>query len=626
METNNYSIINMETIINKNNALLWFLKNNNIKENVINKMEYIITKFDKNNGELLIDNEKNNFFIKFCPLVDPIKFITNCYYEQKLNNNFDINYNELMNNELFILPLHNNDDFIENMKKIKNKINYPMNCAFIDMYFTFLSNYLGNLYNFPHSIKTYDTFTGIKKDFIIDIGDSIQDIDNDKEMLKNVKNNFVTFIESRYQEMFLESNQICLDSDNEDDFFNESNKNKKPLTILKNITIDNNDIHFIDQENENENNENNVIDCLVNDTLQEYEFNNENNNGNNNGNNNLDLNNDIFNDEEYCNSDNSKESFTESESENDYDSDLDSNISYSSNSHNGDDDSIELITDNIIENEDGYLSSSSESSSDDPEVFVKINKMPVQSIIMEKCENTLDYLLENELINFDELKSALFQVIMILLSYQKAFRFTHNDLHTNNIMYNITDETYIYYKYGKQFFKVPTFGKLYKIIDFGRSIFTFKNITFASDSFNKNEDADTQYNCEPFFDEKLKRIDNNLSFDLCRLGTSIFDFFIHDIDNVKQLSKQEPVIKLIVDWVSDDNNKNILYKSNGETRYPGFKIYKMIARTVHNHLPENEINKELFNEYIISNSKNQKKFNSKKYFIDINKFIDFYKK
>ena len=33
-------------------------------------------------------------------------------------------------------------------------------------------------------------------------------------------------------------------------------------------------------------------------------------------------------------------------------------------------------------------------------------KIPVETIIMEKCENTLDYLLEEELINMEELEKA----------------------------------------------------------------------------------------------------------------------------------------------------------------------------------------------------------------------------
>ena len=43
-------------------------------------------------------------------------------------------------------------------------------------------------------------------------------------------------------------------------------------------------------------------------------------------------------------------------------------------------------------------------------------------------------------LNNKEWKSCLFQIIMTLLTYQKMFNFTHNDLHTNNIMYKETDK------------------------------------------------------------------------------------------------------------------------------------------------------------------------------------------
>ena len=58
--------------------------------------------------------------------------------------------------------------------------------------------------------------------------------------------------------------------------------------------------------------------------------------------------------------------------------------------------------------------------------------------------------------------------------FTKAFQFTHNDLHTNNVMYTETDEEYIYYVYKSKYYKVPTFGKIFKIIDFGRAIYRFQ--------------------------------------------------------------------------------------------------------------------------------------------------------
>ena len=186
---------------------------------------------------------------------------------------------------------------------------------------------------------------------------------------------------------------------------------------------------------------------------------------------------------------------------------------------------------------------------------------------------------------------------MILITYQKLFSFTHNDLHTNNIMYVSTNKTHIFYTYKKKTYKVPTFGKIYKIIDFGRSIYTFNGKLFCSDSFKNGGDAATQYNFEPYFNDKKPRLEPNFSFDLCRLACSIFDYIIDDINDIKHLKSCPPLIRLIVEWCMDDNNLNVLYKSNGEERYEEFKLYKMIARSVHNHTPQNQLSRKEFNKY-----------------------------
>jgi hypothetical protein len=235
-----------------------------------------------------------------------------------------------------------------------------------------------------------------------------------------------------------------------------------------------------------------------------------------------------------------------------------------------------------------------------------IFNFPVQMICMEKLDNTLDSLLdddENEL-NNKEWKSCLFQIIMILITYQKVFNFTHNDLHTNNIMFIKTDKTFINYKYNSVYYKIPTYGKLYKIIDFGRAIYSFKGKTICSDSYHPKGDAATQYNFEPYFNEKKPRLEPNKSFDLCRLACSLFDYFIEDIHEQKTI--KNPIAKLIIEWTKDDKGRNILYKNNGEERYPEFKLYKMIVRTVHNHLPEKQLSNSLFNNFISSKKKIKK--------------------
>jgi hypothetical protein len=68
---------------------------------------------------------------------------------------------------------------------------------------------------------------------------------------------------------------------------------------------------------------------------------------------------------------------------------------------------------------------------------------------------------------------------------------------------------------------------------------------------------------------------------------------------MKSLSESDPVVKLIVEWCLDDNGINVLYKNNGSERYPDFKLYKMIARCVHNHMPVAQLDRPEFKKYII---------------------------
>jgi hypothetical protein len=229
-----------------------------------------------------------------------------------------------------------------------------------------------------------------------------------------------------------------------------------------------------------------------------------------------------------------------------------------------------------------------------------VYNFPVEVIALERCKQTLDDLMVEDALSDEEWESALMQVVMTLATYQKAFALTHNDLHTNNIMFNETDKKFIYYLFNKKLYKVPTFGRIFKIIDFGRAIYKFNSKLICSDSFHKSGDAATQYNCEPYYNDKKPIIEPNCSFDLCRLGCSLFDFFIDDVDDVETECKKSRLAALVVDWITDDSGRNILYKQSGIDRYPDFKLYKMIARTVHNKIPSQQLLKHaVFTQYEI---------------------------
>ena len=97
--------------------------------------------------------------------------------------------------------------------------------------------------------------------------------------------------------------------------------------------------------------------------------------------------------------------------------------------------------------------------------------------------------------------------------------------------------------------------------------------------------------------EDRPRIDPNYSFDLCRLGCSIYDFII-DSENP---NKMDELQKTVFRWCHDDSGKNVLYKRNGDERYPNFKLYKMIARTVHQHTPEEQLTFPFFSQFLDTN-------------------------
>ena len=106
-----------------------------------------------------------------------------------------------------------------------------------------------------------------------------------------------------------------------------------------------------------------------------------------------------------------------------------------------------------------------------------------------------------------------------------------------------------------------------------------------------------------------------MSFDLCRLACSLFDYFVEDPNDIEPM---DHLAKLMVEWTQDDKGRNILYKKNGDERYPDFKLYKMIARTVHKHTPQAQLAGPFFNRYIVS----RKKVSKKTKFVDVDKMRD----
>lgn len=445
---------------------------------------------------------------------------------------------DIKNKDLFRLP-----SVLSTSDEVHEKILDVNNVAYVDGLFVYLSSMLLHKYNFIHSIDYYGSFLGIKRDFKINVAD---DIDFLKKSDFFKKNKGVLFTIDDYETT-------------------PETKSKPPITILHNtsacsvLSVDTiTDELFDDMFKDN-------YKPTDNDKLEDVS---------------IDFSNmakiSTLRSDSSCSS---RSSHTIEDEGND-----------ESNDESNDDSDYESGSDNSC----SISSSTSSSECTEECIDAIIPEFPVQVIFMEKCENTFDDLILSDSLTNDEYLSAFMQIIMILLTYQKMFSFTHNDLHTNNVMYNKTKQEFIFYKYMNKIYKVQTHGKIYKIIDFGRSIYKVNGRVFCSDSFKQGGDAATQYNTEPYFDDKKPRLEPNYSFDLCRLACSIYDYIIDDMDNKNSFKT------IILDMCKDDNGINLLYKSNGVERYPDFKLYKMIARFVHNHTPQKQLDRAEFKQYEFS--------------------------
>jgi len=496
-------------------------------------------------------------FFKYSPLLDPIKYIIGKY---------DITDPTLLQLPSFLIPGSGQE-----------KTRDMNNSAYVDSFFSFLTSNLLHKHGFLNGIDFYGSFLSIKENYPVNIYDDIEYID---EFVFFHKNRDILFtVDESYKDI------VGSDTRNYKEKLNFANNDEVPLQLSDISELVSMDVDSLVSQVENitVTKPAAAVAAAIPDMIYEC---------------NLD---------EHVKRASASSALSASSAS--------SCSSRSSSSSKGDAEEkvgemkMEMDMDNNDNDNENDDMSDAEQMDDDystlngEEVLVRINAFPVQTIALECCDDTLNSLIENdeEPLTEDEWDSIVLQILMSLITFQNTFQLTHNDLHSNNIMYTSTEKQFLYYKVDGQHYKVPTFGKIFKIIDFGRAIYKFKGEVMCSDSFHPKGDAATQYNFPPYYNPKKPLIEPNFSFDLCRLSCSIYDELVEDI-SVEHLVTA-PIFRIILDWCKDDKGRNIMYKKNGDERYPDFKLYKMISRKVHNHVPLQVLRKPYFDKYKVSKKK-----------------------
>jgi len=283
----------------------------------------------------------------------------------------------------------------------------------------------------------------------------------------------------------------------------------------------------------------------------------------------------------------------------------------------------EKLDSEFDESDESYDSDESYESDElgpDINIWLEIKDMPVIIINQEAQEGVMDDLLDGDEYGAQleaQWIAWLFQVVAVLSFLQKAISFTHNDLHSNNIIWRKTDKKYLFYKLKDgATWRVPTYGKIFSLIDFGRSIFKLGKHQWISDDHWPEQDAGDQYNFGPFYDSTKPKCTPNNSFDLCRLAVSLIDG-LFDEPPPKKKGKKVPIMSkegswivyetrsqlynLLWSWTVDDSGQTVFESSDGTEKYDGFELYIHIAQDVHSAVPREQVTKPVFQGFIWKN-------------------------
>jgi hypothetical protein len=102
----------------------------------------------------------------------------------------------------------------------------------------------------------------------------------------------------------------------------------------------------------------------------------------------------------------------------------------------------------------------------------------------------------------------------------------HNDLHINNLICQKTKREYLYYRGSNgKYFKVPTYGKIIKIIDWGRATVKYKQDSVGNQCFDPDGDVFGQYLPPTSLNHKRRIVHPNSSVDMVMFAFTMLESF-----------------------------------------------------------------------------------------------------
>jgi len=264
----------------------------------------------------------------------------------------------------------------------------------------------------------------------------------------------------------------------------------------------------------------------------------------------------------------------------------------------------EEIIDNI--QEDPYNNIDFRIIKKNKNIYLETYNTPILLLATEQLDgDLLNYCNEKEdaqeEIEETEWLSYIFQIIAALTVIQTYFNMCHNDLHFSNIMFSYTKEEYIYYTYKDKYYKIPTYNKILKIIDWGRGSYHFNQYEGKNNVYAPTGQTFGQYVYNRINLKNQTPIPFNKSIDM--------SLFVSNLLEEDIFPKKGRLYAYI---------KKLLTDKQGDSFYHGdfdFTFYIDSAKYSSKGIPYKQIEHKLFKQFTISKNtfkKNQMKRTEKK--------------
>jgi hypothetical protein len=221
-------------------------------------------------------------------------------------------------------------------------------------------------------------------------------------------------------------------------------------------------------------------------------------------------------------------------------------------------------------------------------LYLEYKELPCYLLVTEKLTEDISYIEENELLTYEIVLSFTFQIFSAIITMNTLFGLKHNDLHFGNIMIKKTDKQFLYYSIGNTYYKIPTYGFIICIFDWGRATYNFNNYIGKNNIFTSSRDCFNQYIYQKINNKGYNtiKLDKNIWTDIVMVSHSILHEF-------KSVLKDTPLEEILLDNITTPDRDQL------DIDLFDWDLYLNITCNKFNIKPKELITNQIYNKFKI---------------------------